>query len=46
MEISQKLGHCPRFDLLMVDLGTLMTPLGVSLSLLMCYKELILRIKV
>ena len=31
--------------LIMVSLGTIMVPVGVSLSLLMCYIEHILRLK-
>ena len=34
------------FLTLMVGLGTVMTPVGVSFSLLMCYNERILRLKV
>ena len=30
----------------MVSLGTVMVPVGVSFSLLMCYRERILRLKV
>ena len=39
-------GPVPTVWSLMVDLGTSMAPLGVSFSLLMCYSELVLRIKV
>ena len=39
----QVLGHLP---LSMVGLGTTLVTLGVSFSLLMCYNECILRIKV
>ena len=39
-------GPVPTVWSLMVDLGTSMVPLGVSFSLLMCYSELVLRIKV
>ena len=42
----QKLGHCPLFDLYIVGLRTVMAPVGVSFSLLMCYNEAILRLKV
>ena len=34
------------FLILMVGLGTVMAPVGVSFSLLMCYNELITRLKV
>ena len=34
------------FLILMVGLGTVMVPVGVSFSLLMCYSERILRLKV
>ena len=37
----QELGHCPLFDL-----GIVMAPVGVSFSLLMCYSEHILRLRV
>ena len=39
-------GPLPAFWSLIVDLGTVMVPLGVSFSLLLCYNEHILRIKV
>ena len=41
----QELGHC-HFLTFMVDLGTVMVPVGVSFSLLMCYSDHILRLKV
>ena len=34
------------FLMLMVGLGTVMAPMGVSFSLLMCYSEHILKLKV
>ena len=34
------------FLILVVGLGTVMAPVGVSFSLLMCYSECILRLKV
>ena len=34
------------FLILMFGLGTVMAPVGVSFSLLMCYRERILRLKV
>ena len=42
----QELGHHPLFWSLMVSLGTGTVPLGVSFSLLMCYNECTLRIKI
>ena len=39
-------GPPPTVWSLMVDLGTVMVPLDVSFSLLMCYNEHTLRIKV
>ena len=41
----QELGHCPLFDPY-GRLRTVMVPVGVSFSLLMCYNERILRLKV
>ena len=40
------IGLLPIFWSLMVNLGTVMVPLGMSFSLLMSYNEHILRIKV
>ena len=34
------------FEPLMVDLRTVMAPIGVSFSLLMCYNECILRLNI
>ena len=36
----------PHFLILMVGLGSVMVPVGVSLTLMMCYSECILRLKV
>jgi len=41
----QELCH-PQFLMFMVGLGSVMVPVGVSFSLLMCYSEHILRLKV
>ena len=41
----QELGHHPLFDV-MVGLGAVLAPVGVSFSLLMCYCERILGLKV
>lgn len=35
----QELGHCPFVASLMAGLGTVMVPVGVSCSSLMCYTE-------
>ena len=43
--ISRKWGTA-HFFILMVGLGTVMAPVGVSFNLLMCYSEHILRLKV
>ena len=37
-------GLLPTFWSLMIGLGTVLVPLGLSFSLLMCYNELILKI--
>ena len=34
------------FLIFLVDLGTVMVPVGVSFSMMMCYSKLILRLKV
>ena len=41
----QELGHCPLFEPY-GRLRTVMAPVGVSFSLLMCYNERILRLNV
>lgn len=41
----QELG-CLHFLTFVVDLGTVKAPVGMSFSLLMCYNERILRLKV
>ena len=41
----QKLGHC-HFLTFMMGLGTVKVPVDVSFSLLMCYREHILRLKI
>ena len=41
-----EIGPPPTFFTFMVSLATVMAPGGVSLSLLMCYNECILRLKV
>ena len=44
MEISRNWATA-HFLVFMVSLGTVMAPVGVSFSLLMCYNEHILRLK-
>ena len=41
----QELGHCPLFWPFMFSLGTVITPVGVSFSMLMYYSEHIMRLR-